>query len=146
MKRFYSEEHYLSGGKNGPRQGDTAPGRRKVCSREERNLTQIETPAALDRSKFGVSCKAGDVATLTTSADSLVIEASLRIARSNATELWPCVNIYSWEERDGSLALQIFAFHPDWDEAVQIAYFRSPARGGSASGPALECDFEHKSA
>ena len=102
MKRFYSEEHYLSGGKNGPRQGDTAPGRRKVCAREERNVTQIETPAALDRSKFGVSCKAGDVATLTTSADSLVIEASLRIASSNATELWPCVNIYSWEERDGS--------------------------------------------
>src|SRR2546426_3531959 len=112
---------------------------------KERNVTQIETPAALDQSKFGVSCKAGDVATLTTSADSLVIEASLRIARSNATELWTCVNIYSWEERDGSLALQIVAFHPDWDEAVQIAYFRSPAMGASASGPALECDFEHKS-
>src|SRR6266446_2101276 len=69
---------------------------------KERNVTQIETPPAQDRSKFGVRCKAGDVATLTTSADSLVIEASLRIASSNATELWPCVNIYSWEERDGS--------------------------------------------
>ena len=109
-------------------------------------MTPNETPAAQDRSKFGVSCEAGDVATLTTSADSLVIEASLRIARSSATKLWPCVNIYSWEERDGSLALQIFAFHPDWDEAVQIAHFRSPSKGASASGTALECDFEHKSA
>jgi len=113
---------------------------------QERNVTRNETPATQDRAKFGISCKAGDIATLTANADSLVIEASLRIARSNATELWPCVNIYSWEERDGSLALQIVAFHPDWDEAVQIAYFRSPAKGGSTSGPALECDFEHKSA
>ncbi len=109
-------------------------------------MTQNETPAAQDRSKFRVSCKAGDVGSLTANANSLVIEAALRIARSNATELWTCVNIYSWEERDGSLALQIVAFHPDWDEAVQIAYFRSPAKGTSASGPALECDFEHKSA
>ncbi len=109
-------------------------------------MTRNETPATQDRAKFGISCKAGDIATLTANADSLVIEASLRIARSNATELWPCVNIYSWEERDGSLALQIVAFHPDWDEAVQIAYFRSPAKGASTSGPALECDFEHKSA
>jgi|SRR6266550_2315008 len=100
-----------------------------MISVKERNVTQIETPAALDQSKFGVSCKTGDVATLTTSADLLVIEASLRIASSNATELWPCVNIYSWEEGDGSLALQIVAFHPDWDEAAQIAYFRSPSKG-----------------
>ena len=108
-------------------------------------MTQIETPAALDQSKFGVRCKAEDIATLTTSADSLFIGASLRIAGSNETELWTCGNIYSWEERDGSLALQIVAFHPDWDEPVQIAYFRSPAKGASASGPVLEFNFEHKS-
>ncbi len=106
---------------------------------------QNKTPAP-DLSKFRVSCKAGDVATLTSSADSLVIEASIRIARSNAAELWPCIGIFSREERDGSLALQIVAFHPDWEEALQIAYFRSPSKDASPSGPALECDFEHKSA
>ncbi len=62
---------------------------------------QNKTPAP-DLSKFRVSCKAGDVATLTSSADSLVIEASIRIARSNAAELWPCIGIFSREERDGS--------------------------------------------
>src|SRR5437667_126578 len=101
-------------------------------------MTQNETPAILARNKFGVSCKTGDVDTLTASANSLVIDASLRILLWNATELWPCVGIYSREERDGSLAFQIVAFHPDWDEPVQIAYFRSPAKHASASGSVLE--------
>ena len=109
-------------------------------------MTQNETPASQDRAKFGVSCKAGGVTTLTTTADSLTIEAAVRIPRSNATELWPCVGIYAREEQDGGLGLQIVAFHPDWDEPVQIAYFRSPSRDVSPSGPALECDLEHKSA
>lgn len=104
-----------------------------------------KTPAPLDHSKFAVSCKAGDIATLTAGADSLVLEVSIRIARPNETELWPCLGIFSREERDGSLALQIVAFHPDWDEGRQVAYFRSPAKKASASGPALEFDFEHKS-
>src|SRR5258708_35465593 len=70
---------------------------------EERNVTQNETPGSQDRAKFGISCKAGGVTTLTTTADSLAIEAAVRISRSNATELWPCVGIYSREEEDGSL-------------------------------------------
>src|SRR5260370_39103146 len=112
---------------------------------EERNVTQNETPATQDRAKFGISCKAGGVATLTTTADCLAIDAAVRISRSNGTELWPCVGIFAREEEDGSLALQIVAFHPNWEEPMQIAYFRSPAKGASASGPVLECDFEHKS-
>jgi len=113
---------------------------------QERNVTQNETPATQDRAKFGISCKAGGVTTLTTTADSLAIEASVRISRSNVTELWPCVGIYSREEEDGSLGVQIVAFHPNWEEPMQIAYFRSPSKDASPSGSALECDLEHKSA
>ncbi len=113
---------------------------------EEINVTQNETPGSQDRAKFGISCKAGGVTTLTTSADSLAVEAAVRISRSNATELWPCVGIYSREEEDGSLGVQIVAFHPSWEEPIQIAYFRSPSKDASPSGPALECDLEHKSA
>ena len=109
-------------------------------------MTQNETPATQDRAKFGISCKAGGATTLTTTADSLAIEASLQIVRSNRSELWPSIGIYSREETDGSLALQIVAFHPDWEEPQQIAYFRSPSKDASVSSPALECDFEHKSA
>jgi len=109
-------------------------------------VTQNETPATQDRAKFGISCKAGGVTTLTTTADSLAIEASVRISRSNVTELWPCVGIYSREEEDGSLGVQIVAFHPNWEEPMQIAYFRSPSKDASPSGSALECDLEHKSA
>ncbi len=86
---------------------------------EERNVTQSETPASQDRAKFGISCKAGGVTTLTTTADSLAIEAAVRISRSNAKELWPCVGIYSREEEDGSLGVQIVAFHPNWEEPMQ---------------------------
>src|SRR5260370_12846372 len=50
---------------------------------EERNVTQNETPATQDRAKFGISCKAGGVTTLTTTADSLAIESAVRISRSN---------------------------------------------------------------
>src|SRR5260221_8167184 len=113
---------------------------------EERNVTQNETPASQDSAKFGISCNAGRVTTLTTTADSLAIEAAVRIPRSNAMELWPCVGIYAREEQDGSLGLQIVAFHPDWDEPLQIAYFRSPSRDASPPSPALECDLAHKSA
>ncbi len=109
-------------------------------------MTQNETPATQDRAKFGVSCKAGGVTTLTTTADSLAIEAAVRISRSNATELWPCVGIYSREEEDGSLGVQIVAFHPNWEEPIQIAYFRSQSMDASTSGSAVECDLEHKSA
>src|SRR5258705_13898914 len=113
---------------------------------EERNVTQNETPATQDRAKFGISCKAGGVTTLTTTADSLAIEAAVRISRSNATELWPCVGIYSRAEEDGSLGVQIVAFHPSWEEPVQIAYFRSPSTDASPSGPALEADQQQKRA
>jgi hypothetical protein len=113
---------------------------------QERNVTQNETPATKDRAKFGVSCKAGGVTTLTTTADSLAIEASVRISRSNVMELWPCVGIYSREEEDGSLGVQIVAFHPNWEEPMQIAYFRSPLQDASPSSAALECNLEHKSA
>ena len=117
-----------------------------MMSVEEKSVTQNQAPAVLDRDKFGISCKAGDIGTLAASADSLVIDASVRILRSHATELWPCVGIYSREEKDGSLALQIVAYHPDWEEPVQIAYFRSPSKHASPTDPVLECDFEHKSA
>src|SRR5260370_4401066 len=111
---------------------------------EERNVTQNETPATQDRAKFGISCKAGGVTTLTTTADSLAIEAAVRISRSNATELWPCVGIYSREEEDGSLGVQIVAFHPNWKEPKHIAYVRSPSHDSSPPDSSRDVDLEPK--
>src|SRR5260370_21275601 len=113
---------------------------------EERNVTQNETPGSQDGAKFGISCKAGGVTTLTTTADSLAIEAAVRIFRSNATELWPCVGVYSREEEDGSLGVQIVAFHPNWEEPMQIAYFRFPSKDTSPAGSALVFGVAHESA
>src|SRR5260370_25158148 len=110
---------------------------------EERNVTQNETPATQDRAKFGISCKAGGVTTLTTTADSLAIEAAVPLSPLNATELWPCVGIYSREEEDGSLGVQILAFHPNWEEPMQIAYFPSPSKDAPPAGSPLQCDRQH---
>lgn len=76
-------------------------------------------------------------------ADSLAIEASLRLPPFECEGALAVPWRFLKRGSDESLVLQLIAFHPDWEKPPQIGYFRSPAK--TASGPALECDFEHKS-
>jgi hypothetical protein len=47
------------------------------------------------------------------------------------------------ERDDGSLAIEVVVYHPDWEEPLRIASIQSnPSNGNAAS--VLRCDFQQR--
>ena len=40
-------------------------------------------------------------------------------------EIWHSIAVYAKEDENGNLVIRVLVFHPDWDEALQIACIKS---------------------
>ena len=92
--------------------------------------------------KFEVECRAGIAGELCVGAESVSVKVGQRVRRDGGEEIWHSVGVYTKEEQDGTLVIQVLVFNPDWDEALQIASIRSrpcDARCEAAVG----CNLDH---
>jgi hypothetical protein len=74
---------------------------------------------------FRVRCEADDENRFAANADSLTVTVGQWIVRRGGVELWDSVSIHAQRRGKGNLEVQVFLFHPDWDEPLEIASIRS---------------------
>lgn len=102
----------------------------------------VDVLTVKDSRKFEVECRAGNAGELCVGAESVSVKVGQRVRRDGTEEIWHSVGIYTKEEEDGTLVIQVLVFNPDWEEALQIASIRSrpcDARCEAAVG----CNLDH---
>ena len=104
----------------------------------------VEQSAKQPCGKFEVRCHAGNAGILEVASDSVSVRIGQRICREGKQELWGSLLVECKEQGDGSLAVEVVVFHPDWDEPVRVASLQSRPCGLSPGEPAFRCDLEHK--
>jgi hypothetical protein len=107
----------------------------------EPNVKESTSPVC---AKFKVFCKAGDAGHLDIASDAVSVRIEQKIGRAGAQEMWESLHVTCNEQEDGSLAVEVVVFHPDWEEPVRIASLRSRPADLSPAAAALRCDLEHK--
>jgi hypothetical protein len=107
----------------------------------ETNVKESTSPAC---TKFKVFCKAGDAGHLDVASDAVSVRIEQKIGRGGAQEMWESLHVTCNEQEDGSLAVEVVVFHPDWEEPVRIASIQSRPCDLSPEAAALRCDLEHK--
>lgn len=108
---------------------------------QEPQLSLVTSP---DGRKFEVRCNAGDAGHLAVASDSVSVQIGQRIRKEGKEEFWGSVLIECKEQDDGSLAVDVIIFHPEWDEPLKIASIQSNPSDGDALEPVLRCDVEQK--
>src|SRR5260370_18168975 len=106
--------------------------------------SRLDLNAGRDCRKFEVRCHAGDAGHLEVASASVSVRIGQRICREGKQELWGSLLVECKEQDDGSLAVEVVVFHPDWDEPVRVASLQSRPCGLSSGEAALRCDLEHK--
>lgn len=89
-------------------------------------------------------CDAGNSDRHELATDSLLLQIEQRIRREGEDEMWVSLHIKCKEQSDGSLAIQVVIFNPDWDEPLRIASVQSNPNNGNCTAPALQCDLEQR--
>ena len=95
-----------------------------------------------DTRKFEIDCKAGDAGELCVGAESVSVRVGQRVRRDGAEEIWHSVGIYAQEDESGNLVIRVLVFHPDWDEALQIASIKSRPSDQNCE-TVLGCNLDH---
>jgi hypothetical protein len=99
---------------------------------------------ALESDKaFAVICDAGLSGALAVGTNELAVTASMQLRRGSPHEMWEALTITSAIEQDGSVVLRILIFHPDWEQALQVAKLRCRPQDEGSNPPTLEYDLEH---
>jgi hypothetical protein len=104
----------------------------------------VEQSAKQPCGKFEVRCHAGNAGHLEVPSDSLSVHVGQWIRKDGKQELWGSLLVECKEQDDGSLAVEVVVFHPDWEEPVRIASLQSRPCDGSSAKAGLRCDLEHK--
>ena len=97
-----------------------------------------------DCRKFEVRCHAGNEGHLEVASDAVSVKVGQRIRREGKEEFWGSLLVECKEQDDGSLAVEVVVFHPDWDEPLRIASIQSNPSEKNTPEPAIHCDFEQK--
>jgi hypothetical protein len=95
-----------------------------------------------DNRKFEVECRAGKAGGLRVGSESVCFKVGQRVRMHGAEEIWHSVGVYAKEDDQGSLVIRVLVFHPDWDEALQIACIKSRPSDGDCH-TALGCNLDH---
>ncbi len=104
----------------------------------------VEQGARQQGGKFEVRCHAGNAGHLEVASDSVSVRIGQWIRKEGKQELWGSLLVECKEQDDGSLAIEVVVFHPDWDEPVRIASLQSRPRDPGPTTAALRYDLEHK--
>jgi hypothetical protein len=126
-----SEEGYIKSPSAAPFRGRTEEPR-------------VEGSANQQGGKFEVRCHAGNAGHLEVASDSVSVRIGQWIRKEGKQELWGSLLVECKEQDDGSLAIEVVVFHPDWDEPVRIASLQSRPRDPGPTTAALRYDLEHK--
>jgi hypothetical protein len=105
---------------------------------------KVNPSARQDFRKFEVRCHAGSAGHLEVASDSVSVRVGQRIRREGKEELWGSLLVECKEQDDGSLAVEVVVYHPDWDEPLKIASIQSNPSSGNAPEPILRCDLQQK--
>jgi hypothetical protein len=109
-----------------------------------RKEPELAPNAGGDCRKFEVSCDAGVAGHLEVVSESISVRIGQRV-RGQGTELfWSGLLVECREREDGSLAVEVVIYHPDWDEPLKIASIQSDPFGASAQQPSIRCDLQQK--
>ena len=108
---------------------------------QETKLSQI---AAGECRKFEVCCNAGAAGHLEVASDSVSVRIGQRIGGDSKEGLWGSLLVECKEQDDGSLAVEVVVFHPDWDEPMRIASIQSNPPNGNPEKSSLRFDFKQK--
>ena len=95
-----------------------------------------------DSRKFEVECRAGDAGELCVGSESVCVKVGQRVRRDGSEEIWHSVAVYAQQDDDGNLAVRVLVFHPEWDEALQIASIKSRPSDRDCETP-LGCNLDH---
>jgi hypothetical protein len=105
---------------------------------------QLNSSARQDCRKFEVRCHAGNAGHLEVASDVVSVKIGQQVRREGKEEFWGSLLVECKEQDDGSLAVEVVVFHPDWDEPLKVASIRSNPTSGNAAEPTLYCDFQRK--
>ncbi len=106
---------------------------------------KLNPSARQDCRKFEVRCHAGNAGHLEVAGDAVSVKIGQQIRREGKEEFWGSLLVECKEQDDGSLAVEVVVFHPDWDEPLRIASIQSnPSEKNTPAEPTLRCDFEQK--
>jgi hypothetical protein len=103
---------------------------------------RMDILAVKDTRKFQVHCDAGNAGRFEVGTDTLSVVIGQRVRVGKQEEMWDSVHIVCKEQRNGSLTVEVFVCHPDWEETQKVASIHSRPHGGDANAPILRCDFD----
>lgn len=96
------------------------------------------------RVNFRVQCEAGHAGQFETANSNIKLKVSQRIRKDGREEMWDSMRVGCHEQEDGSLAVEIIIFHPQWDKPMCIAYAVSAPEDTRAEEPTLGFDLEQR--
>ena len=105
---------------------------------------KLNSSARQDCRKFEVRCHAGNAGHLEVVSDAVSVKIGQQIRREGKEEFWGSLLVECKEQDDGSLAVEVVVFHPDWDEPLRIASIQSNPSDKNTPETAIHCDFEQK--
>ena len=105
---------------------------------------KLNSGARQDCRKFEVRCHAGNEGHLEVASGAVSVKIGQQIRREGKEEFWGSLLVECKEQDDGSLAVEVVVFHPDWDEPLRIASIRSNPSDGNVEESTLRFDFEQK--
>ena len=95
-----------------------------------------------DSRKFEVECRAGEAGELCVGSESVCVKVGQRVRKNGNEEIWHSVAVYAQQDDQGSLVIRVLVFHPDWDEALQIACIKSRPSDTDCQ-TAVGCNLDH---
>ncbi|HKT46277.1 MAG TPA: hypothetical protein VJP87_02035 [Candidatus Acidoferrales bacterium] len=110
----------------------------------ERQEASLKARVGSEESRqFELRCHAENAGHLAVASSAVSVRISQRIRKGTEEEFWESLLVQCKVQDDGSLLVEVLAFHPDWDEPLRIAAFRSDPTGANDAG--LRVDLERKS-
>ena len=106
--------------------------------------TKLNHSAPGEGRKFEVCCNAGAAGHLEVASDFVSVRIGQRIGGDSKEGLWGSLLVECKEQDDGSLAVEVVVFHPDWDEPKRIASLQSNPSLATVAKATLRCDFQQK--
>jgi hypothetical protein len=94
--------------------------------------------------KFHVVCEAGNAGNFDVYTRALSVHIGQTVCREEPTEMgmWDSVVVHCWEEKDGSLCVDVMVFHPLWEGGRKVAHLKSHPQSKGNNLPVLISDLE----
>lgn len=102
----------------------------------------IDVVSVKDNRRFEVECRAGNAGGLRVGSESVCVKVGQRVRMDGAEQIWHSVEVFAQQDDNGNLVIRVLVFHPDWDEALQIASIKSRPWDGDCQ-TALGCNLDH---